>query len=239
MKKILFLTCLSIGSMAVFAQNTFFLQPVAGIGAANVSRVDDRMRATSDDYAINFDAGLMAGYRAGKWVLSTGLVYLRTGAKEQAMLMDLAGNQVGTTYIHYRYNHLMLPLEVGRRFALGKKLTLTPSAGAGLSYNISASEKDDFENRISHVPKATYNNYTNTFSCYGLVQAELAWRINAAFDLTCAPAFNYMVSNMIWPQLEPNTVFQHDYTLLLNFGVKWHIPKRDNRAGNKTVPGAR
>jgi hypothetical protein len=48
-----------------------------------------------------------------------------------------------------------------------------------------------------------------------------------------------MLSKMIWPQSDPNVVYQHDYTLLLNFGVKWHLPKKEKRSGNAAAPDAR
>ena len=239
MKKILFPGYLSLCSITAFAQNGIFLQPVAGIGAANVSHINYTMNAASDHYAMNFDGGLLAGYQAGKWVFSSGLIYLRTGSKAQITLTDALGNPVSTSYMYSRYNHLVLPLEVGRRFALGKKLSITPSVGAGLSYNISASEKDDVDNEVTQIPSGASNTYTNTFSWYGILQVKLAWRVNSTFDLTCAPTFDYMLTRMTWPQQDPlnnnSIVYQHDYTLLLNFGVKWHPVKKEKH----TLPGMR
>ena len=236
MKKAIFLSCLSLFKIAAFAQNGFFLQPVAGIGATNVSHTDYTGHASSDDYAVNFEGGLLAGYQAGKWVFNSGLIYLRTGSKAEITLMDALGNPIGTSYLHYRLNHLVLPLEVGRAFTLRKKLSLTPSIGVGVSYNISASDKDDIDHKVATIEAGSFNTYDGKFSCYGLVQAEFAWRINSTFDLTCAPTYNYMLTKMFLPQLDPNVVYQHDYALLLNFGVKWHFAKKEKQTGSKAVP---
>lgn len=80
MKRTLIITLCFISSAAM-AQTGFFLQPVAGIGLTNVRHVDFTSQSHSDDYDLNFDAGVLAGYCHGKWVFTTGLQYLRTGSK--------------------------------------------------------------------------------------------------------------------------------------------------------------
>lgn len=239
MKKVLFLSCLSLCSISAFCQSSIFLQPVAGIGAANVNHVYYTGQATSDDYAINFDGGLLGGFYTGKWVFSTGLLYLRTGSKVPVALTDPLGNPAGTSYLHYRLAHFVLPFTAGRAFAISKKVSVTPSAGIGLSYNISASFKDDIDHRIFRIQPGVSNNYENSVTCYGLFQAEFAWRMSSAFDLTCAPAFNYMLNRMFLPQFSPDVVYQHDYSLLLNLGIKWHFAKKEKPVKPKTEPAAK
>ena len=236
MKKFLFISCLILCSISVIAQTALYLQPVAGIGVANVNHVSYTGQSTADDYAINFDGGLLGGIYAGKWVFSTGLLYLRTGSKLPVLLVDALGNPAGTTYLHYRLDHFVVPLMAGREFTIGKKLSLTPSAGIGASYNISASFKDDFDHRVTQVSPGSFNTYSNHFSCYGLVQAALAWRISSTVDFTCTPTFNYMINRMKLPQYNEDVVYQHDYSLLLNMGIKWHIGKMQKPDQTKDAP---
>ncbi len=220
-------------SITTKAQTGFFLQPVAGIGAANVRHVDYTGQTHRDDYDINFDAGALAGYQRGKWIFTTGLLYLRTGSKTPFTLTDPYGNPTGKSWFQYRYSHLVLPLEVGRIFIIGKKLTLTPSAGLGLTYNTSGVIKADIGNKVIDIPVAGLNSYKNGTGCYALAQAELAWPITSKLAITCAPAYNYMLTRMIFQQSSPDAVWDHDYSLLLNIGIKWHFAKSGKDARKK------
>jgi hypothetical protein len=235
MKYTLIITLCFVSSAAM-AQTGFFLQPVAGIGLTNVSHVDFTSQTHSDDYDLNFDAGVLAGYCHGKWVFTTGLQYLRTGSKVPLTITDPIGNPSGTAYIHYRYSHVVLPLEVGRVFAIGKKLTITPSAGVGLSYNTGAEIKDKIGNRVVDIPVEGLNSYKNGTGCYAIAQAGLAWPVSPQLAITCAPVYNYMLTRMIFQQMSANAVWDHDYSLMLNIGVKWQFAKK---TGKKAVGEAK
>ncbi len=230
-----FIIALCFISITVRSQPGFYFQSFAGPGAANISHVDYTSHTWSDDYTVNFDAGAMVGYQLDKWIFTAGLEYLRTGSKVPFALTDPLGNPAGTAWIHNQFSHVVLPLEVGRLFKIGKKLAFTPFAGVGLSYNISASQKDDFNNEIHHIPGGISNTYTGGTGVYGLAQAELAYPFTPHLSVTLAPTFNYMLSRMIFPQFNPNTVWDHDYSLLFDIGVKWQFQKQKKHSGTKSV----
>ena len=214
-----------------FGQDGFFLQPVIGAGITNIKRVG-AYNQTGNGNDISFDGGILAGYRAGRWIYSTGLVYLRTGTKLPITIVDGLGNPIGSSSIIYRFSHLMLPVTAGRSFRMSKRLSLTPSAGVGISYNISESEKNSLYNVTTHMPASEFNNAYHQFGFFGLVQAELAYKVSKAVSITCAPSFDYMLTNMAKPPdfIQPNYV-QHNYALLLNVGIRYQPHRKEKHPG--------
>lgn len=238
MKKIL-LTALCLFSIASFAQNGYFLQPIVGVGTGNINYKGSDNHMTSSNYALTFNTGIVAGYQAGSWRFNTGLVYLRTGATQPITMTDALGNPIGTYNVHYRYSHLVLPVMAGRTFRKAKKLSFTSSVGVGFSYNIGTSEESDFENNIIQMSSSRFNNEYHRFSCFGLLQAELDYRISSLLSISCAPAFEYMLTNMTKNADSYYGYKEYHYTLLLNIGMKWQLPKKEKQPRKETIPGTK
>jgi len=233
MKKLI-ITILCFCSITSFAQDGFFLQPIIGAGFTNMKHNDDNDHMTSGDYAFTFDGGVRAGYQAGKWRFNTGLGYLRTGTKIPITLTDALGNPIGTSYIRYRYSHLVLPITVGRTFSMTRKLSLTPSAGPEFSYNISSTEKDDFDGRVVHMSSSQFNGYYQRLSCFGLLEAALDYRVSPGLSLSLTPSFDYMLTNFAKTEDgAPFTTKEHPYVLLLNAGVKWAFAGKEKQPMEK------
>jgi hypothetical protein len=224
MKKTLFFVASLLGTSG-YGQEGFFLQPVAGAGITNERRTATDYPVVNGSNAMSFDGGILAGYKAGRWIYSTGLVYLSTGTKIPITLTDALGNPISTSSITYSFSHLVLPLTVGRAFSLGKMLALTPSAGVSISYNMGASEKSAFDNSIIPMSAREFNDEYQQISCFGLLQAELAFKLSKALSLTCAPSFDYMLTNMT----KSSYYAQHDYALLLNIGVRWQLKVKNGK----------
>jgi hypothetical protein len=233
MKK-LFITLLSLCSVASFAQNGFFLQPEIGTGFSNTSWRPSSSVSSYDGQksVFSYQGQVDIGYKAGKWQFITGFGYLRTGVKlSQGTIADFNNyalvffENASFTQLYAAeitdYNpHYVIPVKIGyevHRFS--KKLSLTPLIGAEFTNNLPRTfvftgsqkekeSKDDF----------TYN--CNKYGVTGLVQLNFDYRINNRYDLSFGPSAHYMFTS------ELNFKDQHDYAVLMNLGLKWSFKSR-------------
>jgi hypothetical protein len=229
MKKILLLFLLFMGHIA-FGQNGWYLQPSAGIGMSNVTQ--SGTPNNNFRYVSAFDAELGIGYRHGDLLFSSGISYMRTGAKTTVTILDVLGNPVGTMDYRFYFYHLVVPFTFGYQISLGRKLAFTPSAGFGLAYNTGEKETDPAllamgSNEMVSMPSAEFDNYYKRISVLEILQANIDYKASSSLDITCGPAANYMLTNIFNSHNgAPNNPGQRNYAFLFNAGIRWHLSQQ-------------
>jgi hypothetical protein len=230
MKKIMLVAVAIVHfSTFAFSQNGFFLQPLAGIGAGNVKNSYN----PDTKNVLVFDGGVNIGYATGRFMFCTGLGYLRTGSSVDITYTGALGNPLATSKFYTYFNHIAVPLTAAYKFKAGKKLSILPAIGAAISYNISARQtviEYTQENKVEPMPSAQFNEYYNPLSVFGIVNVGFDYKLSPGLILTCTPTFDYMVTNMFSGPDNGQTTTQHNYTLLLNMGVKWYFARKANGA---------
>ena len=222
MKKILLLLA-CFGSMTLYGQNGFSLEPQVGVGISNV-----KTSGPADPHSVSvFDGLLGVGYRYNHFVVSSGIGYLRTGYKVNITFTDALGNPISTVGAYTYFNHLVVPVSVGRELELSKQLSLVPTVGASVSYNMSARETTfDMNGRayMKHVPSEEFDNSYKPLSVFAKLQIGVDYKLSTRMSMTLAPVVNYMLSNIaVQHSGAPVKEVQNNYAFLLNAGVKWYL----------------
>jgi hypothetical protein len=227
MKNILSLA-LCIACSVAYGQNNFFLQPQIGVGGSNTKEIT---YSGTQKYksVLAYDVRLDVGYDINNIVITSGIGYMRTGYKLPFTLTDPLGNVISSTYIYWYFNHLMLPLHAGYKLKPGKKLAILPTIGTDFSYNISAQEtpvKYLSTKKVKTISAAEFDRTYNRLSVFGFVQVSFEYNISSKLSITCAPAFDYMFTNLLQvPANNYYTARQHNYAYVLNAGIIWHLEK--------------
>src|ERR1035437_544072 len=231
MKKLM-ITLLSFCSTLSFAQNGFFLQPEIGGGFSNTCWQPFKTTGYPGQTSIfSYQGQVDIGYKAGIWQFITGIGYLRTGVNLQHGSLSDFNNYIWfifdeNLFVPYSlaitdYNpHYIIPVKIGyevHRFS--KRLSFTPLIGAELSENLPRTFVFD-HNPKQPESKDAFNYNCNKYGIIGLLQLNFEYRLNNRYDLTAGPSIHYMFTS------ELNFKDQHDYSVLMNLGVKWNFKNR-------------
>ncbi len=232
MKKLILIACIFC-ALNSNAQNGFFLQPEFGAGIGNttakfqsniwVIRTDQPKPVTAYDFRLG------AGFNFGHWAIASGIGYERSGFKRHYIDGDFV--TIDNNLTEYFY-HIMVPVTLSYRIRLCDHFYIAPAAGACVSYNTYVDETIVSKPGGTSVYKYTgtmFENNFNRFSLWGIVKAELGYKLNRQLTVTAGPEMQYMVTSA---NKNPN---QNNYTVMLNAGVKWFLKAKTTMPSKASV----
>lgn len=238
MKKI-FTTIVLLSAINSFAQNSFFVQLIGGVGTTgttgNIKNNNlDVIWSKQLGSFVTTDAALMVGYEHNGWSLATGISYLQTGYTEHYMYEEFYDVEVKNTEHFY---HVIVPLTLARKWRLNERFYFNPAIGGAISYNYSIKEtgSENDMNNVYHSYNTTlstqlfdYNFQRTTFWC--TLQAPFGYQLNKQLAITAGPDVEYMLTAMekSGGSYSANHQNMKNYALLFNAGLVWHFNKRTN-----------
>ncbi len=230
MKKYILLCSAVLFTLQATAQNGFFLQPIASTGFSktvvhNFGGQPDYKNVTS----TNFSFGI--GYKLNKWRFATGISYLRTGNSIDltfATFDPLTGTLTGIQHRTqcYYFHHLVVPVTAGYQLNLSRKLSLVPTLGAELSYNIDEKETlTGYPDRT--MSNESFNNNYHRVSLWATANVHLEYAVGKTLSIFAGPSAHVMLSNMYKvPAGAPYNATQHNNAYLFDAGVLWFFHKK-------------
>jgi|GEM_PF-1161580 len=237
MKKSILALCLTVASISAAAQSELFLQPGAAIGTGEVIRKVYPGTTIHYDNATQTNYQIGIGYQTGKWRISTGVGYLRTGYQDNALFAtNTSTGQYGIGYsqtptyqyktIYEFFHHVMVPLTVSYQVRLSNKFVLVPSIGAEGSYNmdekVHISGQDEYT-----VPDKTFTSNYNSISVWAMTSLHAEYKLNERLSIFAGPSGQWMLTNFYKvPSGAAYTATQHNYSYLFDAGIVWYVHQK-------------
>lgn len=216
---------------ASWAQSGFFLQPEGGMGMTNAAvKMDDYIAYYKYDIQkphsyFTYTAGLGVGYMEDKWVVNSGIYYIRSGYISRFDEGDFVLEHVTQKNILYS---IAVPVTVGYRLAMCRQFFLIPSIGAMASYNFSAwtHTTTNFGSGDSRLNGSSFDKAYNSVSVWGVAQVLGGYSVTPRLSVIAGPQFQYMLTSVLKDAYNK----QHDYVCTFNFGVRWNLKKTPEQA---------
>lgn len=222
----LILVVLIICHTSLFAQNGFFVQPSVGMGVTNstVSYFSNyffngyNTVVTRNAPKPIYKAALLVGHEYGHFIFKTGVSIFRSGINYELSDWNFAGttdpySSPEQAYSYYYY--VSVPVSVGYRINIDKRLSLVPSLSYALGFVRSEYTVSTFHAEYYGLHSGPASG-TNSFAA---LQLEVAYRLNSKFYLTAAPEAQYMVPT----RFAKNTSYLANYTYSLNLGLRYYL----------------
>jgi hypothetical protein len=230
MKKLLTLV-FCVSNLIAFAGDRKFLQAEAGYGLGKITS----KFITNSNFAGNADFLVSYGFVTNGFTMTAGLGYLKTGYSVPIVYTDISGNVIATENQATVFDHILIPVYAGYSFAVGKKTTLTPKLGFGITFNVSGriKTKEPAQGGGGKDLTISINNFGtlyNGLSVFGLGRLEVEHQLSKRIGLLIAPSFDYMLTNMLIRKVGGSNGNQHNYSILLNAGVRWYFGERKTPA---------
>lgn len=227
-----FVVALLLSTLSATGQNGPFLQPYAGVGLTNFRNYDGAEYTNSKD-AFAFDFGAIVGIEHNRWQFFTGLAYMRTGARIALTEYDALGNPIGTIYDKLFFNQFGIPLGVGRKFSVGKKLAIIPSLEFTPTCNLSARESEFPGGPMESVTGNNFENDFNRISLFGGIRVAFSYPLKPGLSLTVTPLYQYMFTNILNTGNSADNATLYCRALTLNFGIRTNFGRAKKPARAK------
>ena len=209
------------------------LRPYVGGGYGTVSEQGFKSLGERSGAFIQ-NAGVAVVYELNNWFVSAGAGYLSTGVTYDLGTLNMSSPSEPALYwtdvtIISKYQHLTIPLTVGRILSL-QKFSLLPEVGIDLSYNLSQKSKM----RSTGGPNTDYrkndhfSNDYNRISIFAGVSLMMSYKLTDRLSVFCGPSYKYMVTSILnhhTNALTGASLSQNHQAILLNAGVYIGFPK--------------
>lgn len=234
MKKILLLI-LSLSSLTAFGQNGFFLQPLAGIGVGNIKTTHIPPGSFKYKFAPTYELQFGIGYQYKNLIVTGALGYKQSVYCAAITFTDGLGALLGTHDVRYGFNHISLPVTIGYRIKAGEHLWISPVAGVTATCNYSGrsivSVSATGIPTMGKTDNSQFKTYYKPISTWATMRINMDIAVNSRMALTLAPSFDYMVTGI--NKYSSFNSKQHNYTIILNAGIKWYLHPGGNNAAKK------
>ena len=202
---------------------SFFLAPYAGVGYSGVKYNYAFPVNTNFKNITSLRGGVDAGIFIKNIRLSTGISYMTTGDEYDAVIAYLSlPPQIDTVNVRTRYDHLLLPINIGYRIKLLKKLSVCPTVGASISWNMGATTKAESKlaNRSN---KGRIEDFTNIFhpvSVFANGSVVISYNVTQRIAIMLNPSYNYMLTNILkTPTNAAFSAIRRHYVWHINGGI--------------------
>ena len=232
--KSLFLLFCSLSSMTLHAQNGIYVKPSVGVGLSSV--ISNYDHPTSTIYNYNLRMGV--GYERNKWRIETGVRYFTTGYKNAEYLVfenninTTTGVITGSEKVNntYTFTHIAVPVSIGYKIPLTKKLSLVPMAGALVSYNLKCHLKSvtDIYTYSVDYPQEEFERTYNRINVWGSAAINLEYKVGRRLKVAGGLQTDFMLNTMINSKFYSQNYHQYNYDGTINIGVKWHLGHVNN-----------
>lgn len=224
--------CLTLNA---WGQKGLYLKPSAGIGFGNVRENSNTTGYPSlqkvNVAALNVTAGI--GYQVKKWRFESGIGYLRSGVRRDMYSSSVYSRNyplVDTTTSHTYFHHIIIPLRIAYQLRMNRKLSLYPTLGGAVSFNMGWTEKAKFSAYGSYDFKQTdmfFPYPLRPITLLGEAQLNASYKVSKNIDIFGGPALQYMINPMVKttdPFGNPLKADQYPYTIMINAGLNWYLP---------------
>ncbi len=231
MRKILLVLGLGMPVLPSFAQRGLYVAPSVGMGMSNAAQdfftVDQNGRQIKPAAVFCYNAQVGIGYRFGRWRLETGLQYAITGFTHKALFFDDIPADAAEGTEQTRYYHLSVPLCVGYTLPLSSRWSLSPMAGALVSFNTGARTIVDFPVFRESDTKWTSDNFKTQkqgTSVWGNVSLQAGFRLNGRVTVFAGPGLQYMLTNFLKaPAASPYKASERPYFINMDLGARINL----------------
>ncbi len=231
MKKKIFLLGLGMCALQAFAQQGFYVAPSVGVGMSNASHDFYKMVSGGGQIkpsaVLNYNAQLSVGYGFGRWRVESGIQYATTGFIYKGLIMDTPPGDIISGTEETRYYHLSVPLRVGYTLPLGSRRSLSPMAGALVSFNTGARTIVDFPVFRESDTKWTSDNFKTQkqgTSVWGNVSLQAGFRLNGRVTVFAGPGLQYMLTNFLKaPAASPYKASERPYFINMDIGARINL----------------
>lgn len=183
-------------SLSAHAQNGLYVAPSFGAGiSGSTHKFSDFEGKSRKQSLFSYNAQLAIGYKHDRWSLQTGISYFKSGYKLNNLTFGSDFNPDGPTASRnytMELNQLGIPLQLGYSIPLGKRLSITPTAGLLASYALSGhSEIEDMgRTNLSDIGWSGKGR----FGLWGTLGVQLEYKLSDRFSLIGGPSLQYKLA---------------------------------------------
>jgi hypothetical protein len=214
------------------AQGGFFIMPSAGYGFSNIAEKTIYIQPGQKTNTGSYIAEFKLGYSIGNIRFSTGLNYFRTGycRKKYTLIYVPTSSTPVETDAYSFFSHLGIPLQIGSVIPVYKKLSLYPTIGTDITYNLG--EKIAYRNSsgktsFSINSKEFYSTY-NKISLFATATVNMEYAATDQLHVIFSPSARYMLGDFL---RKPVNLSQHSYGIYMNAGIIF-FPRRKQAQTN-------
>lgn len=231
-------------ALNAWGQKGLYLKPSAGIGFSykkeEKNLFDIQGVKTGPLAPVNVTAGI--GYHVKKWRVETGIGYSRTGVKHEFQNV-FASPEKGLIYdtanAHTYFHHIIIPLRIAYQFRMNRKLSLYPTLGGAVSFNMGTTDKLIYNQNTSANRNRTSLSFPpqlRPVTLLGEAQLNATYKVSKNIDVFGGPALQYMINPVSRSKgdVGKSASDTYPYNIMINAGLNWYLPT--NKAAADT-PG--